>query len=245
MDNCVQTRLIALGGRLRETRVSRGLTQKEFAALGGVGVTSQQQYEAGKTAPAVDYFFRLSEVGLHLADLLPFDDEQVDDGSIAAIVAPDALQVAKGKIGKPRAPQVLEERLDLVAVQEIDLAYGLGGAFTDSPIEIQNLHFPRVWIEAITSTPSSMLTIARGRGDSMQPTIQDGDMVMIDRSQRTIREQDAIWALTIGELGMIKRIRAGGERVKILSDNDRVPPDEVHHEEINIVGRVIFIGRRI
>lgn len=79
----------------------------------------------------------------------------------------------------------------------------------------------------------------------MQPTIQDGDMVLIDRSQRTIREQDAIWALTIGDFAMIKRVRAGGERVRILSDNERVPPDDVFHEEINVVGRVIFIGRRL
>ena len=134
---------------------------------------------------------------------------------------------------------------DFVDVQEIDLAYGLGTTFSDGPISTQTLRFPRSWIEAITSTPPSMLTIARGRGDSMQPTIQDGDMVLIDRSQRTIREQDAIWALTIGDFAMIKRVRAGGERVRILSDNDRVPPDDVFHEEVNVVGRVIFIGRRL
>lgn len=135
--------------------------------------------------------------------------------------------------------------LDLVSVSEIDLAYGLGGTYSDVPIESQVLHFPRTWLESITITPPALLTFARGRGDSMQPTLQDGDIVLIDRSVRTIREQDAIWALTLGDIAMIKRVRVKGERVSLLSDNDRIPPDEVHHEEVNVVGRVVFIGRRI
>ena len=135
--------------------------------------------------------------------------------------------------------------MDLVAIREVDLAYGLGGTFSDGPVDLQTHYFPRAWIESITSSPPSMLTIARGRGDSMQPTIQDGDMVMIDRGQRTIREQDAFWALTVGDIAMIKRIRVRGETVHILSDNDRVPPDHAHHEEVNVVGRVIFIGRKV
>jgi phage repressor protein C with HTH and peptisase S24 domain len=135
--------------------------------------------------------------------------------------------------------------LDLVAIGEIDLAYGMGGTFSDGPVELQTHHFPRAWVESITNTPPAMLTIARGRGDSMQPTVQDGDMVMIDRAQRSIREQDAIWALTVGDIAMIKRIRVRGEIVHILSDNDRVPPDQAHHEEVNVVGRVIFIGRKV
>jgi phage repressor protein C with HTH and peptisase S24 domain len=136
-------------------------------------------------------------------------------------------------------------QLDLVAIGEVDLAYGLGGTFTDGPVEVQTHHFPRAWVESITRTPPSMLTFARGRGDSMQPTLQDGDMVLIDRAQRTVREQDAIWALTVGDIAMIKRVRVRGETVHILSDNDRVPPDLAHFEEVNVVGRVIFIGRKV
>lgn len=135
--------------------------------------------------------------------------------------------------------------LDLVTVHEIDLAYGLGGTYSDVPIETHILHFPRTWLESITSTPPALLTFARGRGDSMQPTLQDGDIVLIDRSVRTIREQDAIWALTLGDIAMIKRVRIKNDRVSLLSDNDRIPPDEVHHEEVNVVGRVVFIGRKI
>lgn len=140
---------------------------------------------------------------------------------------------------------VAAERLDLVAIQSIDLAYGMGISFTDVPIEVDVLHFPKAWIETITHTPPSLLTWGRGRGDSMMPTINDHDLVLLDRSQTTIREQDAIWAFTEGDTGSIKRLRLRNDRVTILSDNPSVPPDEVHVAEIRIVGRVIFIGRRM
>ncbi|QPT08617.1 S24 family peptidase [Sphingomonas paucimobilis] len=139
----------------------------------------------------------------------------------------------------------VDEDDEVVEVEEIDLAYGLGGTYADGPVEVRLHRMARSFVESITTTPAKSLTIARGLGDSMAPTLQDGDMVIIDRSQRTIREQDALWAMTIGDIAMIKRLRIRGERVTILSDNDRVPLDEAHHEEIRIVGRVIFIGRKL
>lgn len=143
------------------------------------------------------------------------------------------------------AANVQDSELDLVRVDEVDLAYGLGGTYADGWIETITHHFPRKWLESITSTPPNLLTIAKGRGDSMMPTLMDGDMVLIDRSQRNVREQDAMWAFTIGDIAMIKRVRVRGEKVLILSDNDRVPTDEAHHEEVRVVGRVIFIGRNV
>lgn len=221
----------ALGKRIRAVRTARGLNQKDFAALGGVGITTQQQYEAAKTAPSTEYFFRLAEKGIEIPIFEPAGEDEQPGRTIAAQI--------RQSLAKER------EEDDFVEIGEVDLAYGLGAAFTDSPVDLVVHRFPRTWMESITTTHPSLLTIARGRGDSMQPTIQDGDMVLIDRSQRTIREQDAIWAMAIGEFAMIKRVRSRGERIAILSDNDRVPTEEVHHQEINVVGRVIFIGRRV
>ena len=164
-------------------------------------------------------------------------------GACATSVPAEAPQLIR-LTGRDDSEPVVDGE-DFVGVQEIDLAYGLGGTFSNDPVNVQTHRFPRAWIEAITATPAAMLTFARGRGDSMQPTIQDSDMVLIDRSQKTIREWDAVWALTIGEMAMIKRVRVRGDRVHILSDNDRVPPEDVFHEEVNVVGRVIFIGRKL
>lgn len=154
------------------------------------------------------------------------------------------VQIAELLNGSAKAEDVAAEQLDLVGIQQIDLAYGMGATFTDGPVESELLRFPRAWVQAITSSPPALLTWASGRGDSMAPTIHDGDIVLLDRSQRQIFEQDALWAFTIGDLGAIKRLRVKGDRVVILSDNPSVPPDEEPVSDVNIVARVVFIGRR-
>jgi phage repressor protein C with HTH and peptisase S24 domain len=221
---------VELSRRVRERADARGLNQTSIAGGLGLSTSTVGTYWHGKRLWPTELLQPLSQL---LRCSIPW--------IVTGLQAPtDATYEAFSPPSDTNDPDE-----DFVEVQEIDLAYGMGTTFSDGPIGTQMLRFPRSWIEAITSTPPVMLTIARGRGDSMQPTIQDGDMVLIDRSQRTIREQDAIWALTIGDFAMIKRVRAGGERIKILSDNDRVPPDDVYHEEVNVVGRVIFIGRRL
>ena len=86
--------------------------------------------------------------------------------------------------------------------------------------------------------------VARGEGDSMMPTLLDGDIVLIDTAQKQITQQDRIWALSYGDLGMIKRVRRLPNGVyRITSDNEVVEPIEVADEEMHVVGRVIWIGR--
>ncbi len=134
--------------------------------------------------------------------------------------------------------------LPMVGIQHIDLSYGLGSTFTDGPVEIEVLQFPKIWVETITSSPPAFLTWSRGRGDSMAPTIHDGDLVLLDRSQRRVQEQDALWAFTVGDVGAIKRLRVKGDRFQILSDNPSVPADEEPIDFVNIVARVVFVGKR-
>ena len=134
--------------------------------------------------------------------------------------------------------------LEMVGIQHADLDFGLGAVFTDGHVEVEVLQFPRKWVETITYSPAELLTWARGRGDSMTPTIHDGDLVMIDRSQRHVREQDAIWAFSVGDVGSIKRLRVKGDKFIILSDNPAVPDDEEPQDFVRIVGRVVFVGAK-
>lgn len=205
-----------VGARLREERERLGKGQGAFGELGGVTRNSQQAYEAGRRAPDAAYLAQVADHGVDIGYVIAGARETTDVGT---------------------GP-------DLVPIEQIDLAYGMGASFTDGPINSEVMHFPRPWVEAITSSPPALLTWARGRGDSMVPTIHDGDIVLLDRSQRRVIEQDALWAYTVGDLGAIKRLRIKGDRVVILSDNPSVPADEEPIDEVNIVARVIFVGRR-
>jgi len=46
------------------------LNQKDFAKIGDVGITTQQQYEAGKTSPTAVYLYNLEVAGVDIGYLL-------------------------------------------------------------------------------------------------------------------------------------------------------------------------------
>jgi phage repressor protein C with HTH and peptisase S24 domain len=80
----------------------------------------------------------------------------------------------------------------------------------------------------------------------MMPTILDDDDVLVNRADAVIRQQDRIWALAYGELGMIKRVRRLPTGLfQLNSDNPAVTPVEATEDELHVVGRVIWIGRRV
>lgn len=211
--------------RLGWARDRAGYADKSaFAKVVGVNPTTYRAYENGQNG--------FAKLAAKFAKKLGVTAEWLLEG---------------GELPDGPTPTVEQESGDSIAmveIQHIDLAYGMGGTFTDGPVEVELLQFPKVWVETITSSPPVFLTWSRGRGDSMIPTIHDGDLVLLDRSQKRVQEQDALWAFTIGDVGAIKRLRVKGDRFLILSDNPSVPPDEEPIDFVNIVARVIFVGKR-
>jgi len=76
-------------------------------------------------------------------------------------------------------------------------------------------------------------------GESMEPTLQDGSIVFVDRAQTNINKNGIFIASTTGGL-FIKRIqqRADG-MIELISDNSIYPPQAVPADEVTIVGKVV------
>jgi Predicted transcriptional regulator len=143
-------------------------------------------------------------------------------------------------------PELLSEQLGLVEIKEIDLAYGMGASYLDMPVTTESRHFSLAWVRTYTNSSPDKLFFARGIGDSMAPTLLDSDIVLIDTAQQTPRMSDQIWAIAYGQVGMIKRLRPMPDgSVKILSDNDRVPPEIAVDGEMHVIGRVVAVIRKL
>lgn len=59
-----------VASRLLEERERLGLTQADFARRGGVGRTTQINYEAGQTSPPASYLLQLAAHGLDVVYVL-------------------------------------------------------------------------------------------------------------------------------------------------------------------------------
>jgi phage repressor protein C with HTH and peptisase S24 domain len=146
---------------------------------------------------------------------------------------------------EPDLPVAVPEDIEFIREVDIRLAMGAGRAIEEYP-ETGSIPFNRNFRRALTAAPADRLFAARGDGDSMMPTLLNDDMVLIDTTQREVRQSDRIWALRIEDAGLIKRVRiVPGGGYELLSDNPTVPPQSIAREHVAVIGRVIWVGRRI
>ena len=76
-------------------------------------------------------------------------------------------------------------------------------------------------------------------GESMEPTLQDGSIVFVDREQTNINKDGIFIASTTGGL-FIKRIRQRADgMVELISDNKAYPPEVLTPDVVSIVGKVV------
>jgi phage repressor protein C with HTH and peptisase S24 domain len=108
--------------------------------------------------------------------------------------------------------------------------------------------FDERWLKALTATQPSKLSIVRVEGDSMAPTLNAGDEILVDLGDCEGRLRDGIYVLRIDDAVVVKRLALNptGRRVTVQSDNPAYPdwPD-CSLDQINCIGRVIWAGRRI
>lgn len=214
--------------RLIEALRETGISQSELARKAGVTQGAINQIVNGRTSRSKFAPEIANALGVPLPWLLGIADR---DGNI------DQARLAS-------TPAV--EEPDYVQLVELDIGFGMGGGtFVSEHVEHNPRIFDPTWITEITRSPASMLFIARGLGDSMMPTLLDNDTLIVDRGQRTITQQDRIWAVTYGELGMIKRVRRmPSGQYMLMSDNPAISPIEAAPDEIHVVGRIVWIGRK-
>lgn len=80
-------------------------------------------------------------------------------------------------------------------------------------------------------------------GDSMRPTIGDGDTVVLDLSSDRFID-GRIFAFTIGNEAYVKRLRRAPGRLLMVSDNPDFPPEPIPREEdFRIIGQVKWAER--
>jgi len=127
---------------------------------------------------------------------------------------------------------------------EIGASAGPGGI-----AEIEELGAPIGFDEALLRElgvrRTAALSIIRVAGDSMEPTLFDGDDILVDRGNATLKP-GAIHVLRYDDVLLVKRIARKGRGYVIDSDNKAhaaIPVEDP--AQLQIVGRVLWCGRRL
>lgn len=227
---CIFSIMESIGKRIAQARDQRGLNQSELARQLGLTPQSVQKWEAGETVPRSQKMQELSRIlGVPVAYLMEGEGEP----------PPPSAATVGSLIEGARAKSVEIPRLDVSG------SMGGGIARPDGYSEvIERMTVNEQWIRNhLTATSPNNLAIITGRGDSMEGTFNDGDLLLVDRGVKEIRV-DAVYVLAIDGDLFIKRIqRQPGGALTMLSDNSRYAPISITPATMplfEVLGRVLL-----
>ena len=224
--------------RLNAAMNLRGMSQSALARAAGISSSMVNKLVNGGARESA-HIYAIAKALRCSPEYLSGDAAEIDD--------PDASEshVPFGAFPVQSINTVAAEH-GLMPIRQIDLAFGMGATYLDVPVEEETMLFPTQWVRQYTKAPASKLFFAQGVGDSMQPTLAPNDTLIIDCSIERLTMADQIWALSYCGLGMVKRLRPtkdGG--IRIMSDNPHIPEEIAFDGELQLIGRVVAVTRKI
>ena len=122
------------------------------------------------------------------------------------------------------------------------LALPGAGAVLESAQVVDYLHFHENWFQRNFGLDAARAVLIEARGDSMAPTIDEGDLCLVDLGEGRFKH-DGLYALRDGVDLAVRRLqREPDGSLMVLSDNPVYQPIRVAAGEITILGRVIWLS---
>ena len=211
---------------LKEKRKALGLSQ---AAVGDyIGVSQQHidRIEKGYPVP-MDKASKLAEIlQIDVSEFIP--EELLPHLAGASAIA-------------NKITSLFSKKEDMVTIDMIDATACCGDGIDNLPEKV-NGHWvlPMVEFKALASCSPKDVKMLKVQGDSMTPTISEGDYVWVDTSNNYVGS-DGIYLIRMATGLAVKRLQAGLSNVVIKSDNPTYSDITADVGELKIVGKVVHI----
>ncbi|ADU96022.1 transcriptional regulator, XRE family [Thermovibrio ammonificans HB-1] len=210
---------MSVNERLRKLREHLGLSQSKMAKELGVSLKTYQRYE---------------QVGYDIPERALRQIEATFN------VNPEWLRQGKGEMFRPKTeaqiiatPEFVVKPIPLIAEGEAGF-----GQFIPNLVEPDKV----VWFPVPTSLANHRLFFIKVVGNSMEPRIFEGDIVLVDKDA-TVGKGDLVAALLKDGTLVVKRYwkNNGDGTVVLESINPSYPPIVVRPKELRDIALVRFI----
>lgn len=136
----------------------------------------------------------------------------------------------------------------IVMIPSYDVSASAGfGAFVDREWAEDYMPFQTNFLNSLTHTPSENLSVIKVMGDSMSPTLNDGDRILVDTLETT-PGRAGVYVLRSDEVLNVKRVSVNPSTgfLSIKSDNPLYENwNDVDPETVHIIGKVLWAGRNL
>lgn len=153
---------------------------------------------------------------------------------------------AGGRVSAESGHSPAQRRIsrEWVDVPRLDLGASAGaGALAGQEVTVGHLRFSASWLKA-QGLDAATLTAIEVQGDSMDPTLRDGDEILVARSDRRLRA--GVHVIRLDDVLLVKRLApSSGEQIEVISDNPAYGRAIRPRGEIEVIGRVVWKGGRL
>lgn len=222
-----------LNERLIYARKSKGFMQKELANILKVSLPTMNHYESGKRAPN-------SELLAQIAKVLECDPGWLLTGEGQA-------EKKEAFVNEAMSPSTLDDFV-LVPRYNIEASAG-GGSVIHSEQIVDHLAFKASWVSKELGADPKNLLLIHSIGNSMEPTLRSGDLLLVDRSKARMKG-DGIYLINFDDGLMVKRLEWMMDgTIVIRGDNTSVSREQkvtaIEMEKLHLLGRVVWVGSKV
>lgn len=229
-----------LGSRLEWLIQDRRTSQSALARVLGISQPTIGRLISGETRETG----KIIELARALATTPEYLIGETEDDGPSARVIITATQDTRTTY---RAEPAEMAKADTIEIAEFNVSFGLGASYIhEGPSKSRLRTFSRAWIRQFTDAPFDNLFWATGNGVSMMPAILENDILLVDTMQKTPMMWDQFWAIDMHGMGMIKALRPTKDAgMRIMSINPDWPEEIAFDGEMNVIGRVVAIVRKV
>lgn len=204
--------------RILSLRQAQKLTRKAFAEAIGVGEGKVQALETGA--------------------------QKADHITLAAII--DRFEVSANWLLMGGIDEESDSNPVTSFVQipryTVSASAGNGSSFVGDEMDITYYAFNIQWIKRRGLDPKE-LQIIEVKGDSMEPKLWDGDLILIDRSQNAPKDGKS-FVVRVWDEFVVKHVQIIGQSaISLISANSVYPPRELKlpldERDFQIIGQVV------
>ncbi len=241
----------SIADRFKTERNRLGLSQTKMGEILGVGKTTIINWEKGLGTPDTGQLSKLATFGGDTHYIVTGYPHGVRE-DVRPPLDPDRSPPWQGQAAElpTKATAINAAARDAyvyVPRYDVQASAGNGSVVHDEAI-VDHLAFKREWVVGAMGLDPRHLALIDVVGDSMVPTIGDGDLLLIDTRPAGVRS-DGVYVINLGGALLVKRLRLrmSGE-VDVVSDNDRYGTETIggdQLEQLQVLGRGVWQGRRI
>lgn len=229
-------KVIGFGKRLKEEREKAKLSRADVGhMLGGVAISTLQAWEGETREPPISKLMELASILKTSANYLLTGEEPITNEHFIE----KAFQ---------RAEKLLQDGVSMInGYPSINVSAGFG-SFNEGVTQPEGKEpYSDSLLQSLRVNPEKC-AVFWANGDSMNPTIADGDQLLVDLSKNEITGNN-IYLVQNGDSVWVKRVKVKWDQVELISDNkDEYDPIIISADEaqnLQIIGQVVHIGHSL